>query len=44
MQRRLADERGLHVGIGTLWRFFDRHGATWKKRPRTPANRSARTS
>lgn len=23
MQRRLADERGLKVGIGTLWRFFD---------------------
>ena len=31
MQRRLADERGLKVGIGTLWRFFDRHGVTWKK-------------
>ncbi|WP_158870717.1 hypothetical protein [Antarcticirhabdus aurantiaca] len=30
-QRRLADERGLKIGIGTLWRFFDRHGLTWKK-------------
>lgn len=28
MQRRLADERGLKVGIGTLWRFFNRHGTT----------------
>ena len=44
MQRRLAEERGLKVGIGTLWRFFDRHGLTWKKRPRTRASRSARTS
>jgi transposase len=31
MQRHLAGERGLKVGIGTLWRFFDRHGLTWKK-------------
>ena len=27
----LLDERGLRVGIGTLWRFFDRHGVTFKK-------------
>lgn len=44
MQRRLSDERGLTVGVGTLWRFFDRRGITWKKRPRTRANRIARTS
>jgi len=44
MQRRLSDERGLKVGVGTLWRFFDRRGITWKKRPRTRANRIARTS
>lgn len=43
MQRRLHDERGLRVGIGTLWRFFDRHGRTWKKRPRMPASRTGRT-
>ncbi|WP_158010658.1 IS630 family transposase [Tardibacter chloracetimidivorans] len=24
---------GVSVGIGTLWRFFDRHGITRKKRP-----------
>jgi transposase len=25
------EERGLAVGIGTLWRFFDRHGISFKK-------------
>lgn len=44
MQRRLAEERGLKVGIGTLWRFFERHGVTWKRRPRTRASQSAQTS
>lgn len=44
MRRRLAEERGLEVGVGTLWRFFDRRGITWKKRPRTQASRTARTS
>ena len=43
LQARLA-EQGHRFGIGTLWRFFDRRGITWKKRPRTPANRIARTS
>ena len=28
-------ERGISVGIGTLWRFFERHGITRKKRPGT---------
>ena len=28
IQRHLAEERGLKVGIGTLRRFFDRHGTT----------------
>jgi transposase len=36
--------RGVAVGIGTLWRFFDRHGITRKKRPRTPPNRTGPTS
>ncbi|NDW07981.1 transposase [Jiella pacifica] len=31
MQRRLDEDRGVKVGIGTLWRFFDRHSLTWKK-------------
>jgi transposase len=34
IRARLAD-RGIRVGIGTLWRFFDRHRITRKKdRPR----------
>ena len=24
-------ERGVAVGIGTVWRFFDRHGISFKK-------------
>jgi transposase len=35
---------GVAVGIGTLWRFFDRHGITRKKRPRTPPNRTGLTT
>lgn len=37
-------EAGVPVGIGTLWRFFDRRRMTWKKRPPTPRSRAARTS
>ena len=37
-------ERGISVGIGTLWRFFDRHGITRKKRPGMRSNRTGRTS
>lgn len=44
MRRRLAEDRGLKVGVGTLWRFFDRRGITWKKRPRMRASRPVRTS
>lgn len=35
---------GVAAGIGTLWRFFDRHRITRKKRPRMPPSRIARTS
>lgn len=35
----LLAERGTSVGIGTLWRFFDRHQITRKKRRRTPPSR-----
>jgi transposase len=34
LQAQLA-EQGHHFGLGTLWRFFARHGLTWKKGPRT---------
>jgi len=37
-------ERGLHFGYGTLWRFFDRHDYTVKKRLRTRVSRSGQTS
>ncbi len=30
LQARLR-ERGVAVGIGTMWRFFDRHGISFKK-------------
>lgn len=34
-------ERGVRVGYGGLWRFFDRHGITLKKRRRTRPSRTA---
>ena len=37
-------ERGAPVGIGTVHRFFARHGITRKKRPGTRSNRTAPTS
>jgi len=36
-------ERGKSAGIGTLWRFFQRHKITLKKRLRTPLSGSERT-
>ena len=35
------DERGVRVGIGTLWRFFRRHRMTRKKRRRMRPSSSA---
>ena len=35
--------QGVHVGIGTLWRFFDRRGITRKKRPVTRSSKTAPT-
>ena len=43
VQARLI-ERGALVGIGTVHRFFVRHGITRKKRPRTPPSRTGPTS
>lgn len=34
-------ERGKSAGIGTLWRFFQRHRITLKKRLRMPLSSSA---
>jgi hypothetical protein len=36
--------RSVSVGIGTLWRFFNRHRITRKKRPGTRSSRTAPTS
>jgi transposase len=36
-------ECGVAVGMGTLWRFFDRHKITLKKSRRTPTSRPAPT-
>jgi transposase len=36
-------ERGVAVGMGTLWRFFDRHKITLKKSRRTRTSRPAQT-
>jgi transposase len=35
--------RGVSVGIGTLWRFFDRRRITFKKRRRMPPSSNALT-
>lgn len=43
IQAELA-KAGVRAGIGTLWRFFARHGITRKKRRRTRPSRTARTS
>jgi transposase len=37
-------ERGITVGYGALWRFFDRHAITLKKRRRTRPSRTSPTS
>ena len=42
LQVRLA-ERGHRFSIGALWRFFDRHDITWKKRPPMRASKSGQT-
>jgi transposase len=33
-------ERGASVSVAAVWRFFDRHNITRKKRPRTPPSKS----
>jgi transposase len=42
LQAQLA-ERGHRFSMGSLWRFFDRHNITWKKRPPMRASKTART-
>jgi transposase len=38
---RVASERGVRVVSTAVWKFLDRHTMTHKKRPATPANKSA---
>jgi len=42
MVERLAEERAVIVVRTAVWKFLDRHEQTYKKRPLTPANKSAR--
>ena len=35
--------KGVEISRSALWRFFDRHGVSFKKRPRTRASRTAPT-
>jgi transposase len=43
IQERLIKNCGEHFSSSVLWRFFDCHGVTFKKRPRTPRSSGART-
>ena len=43
IQERLIANCGERFSVSVLWRFFDRHGITFKKRPRMPRSSSART-
>jgi transposase len=42
--RALLAERGVAVAVSTLWRFFERHAITLKKRPGMPRSRIVPTS
>lgn len=44
IQERLIENCSERFAVSVLWRFFDRHGITFKKRPRTPRSSSVRTS
>jgi len=43
IEHRLIKNCGERFSSSVLWRFFDRHGVTVKKRPRTPPSRRVRT-
>ena len=32
IRRRLLEERQQKAGLGSVWRFFDRHGISFKKK------------
>jgi transposase len=43
IQARLIANCDQRFSPSVIWRFFDRHGITYKKRPRTPRSNSAPT-
>jgi transposase len=43
IEERLVANCGERFSSSVIWRFFDRHEITLKKRPRTPRSNSART-
>ena len=43
IQERLVVNCDERFSSSVIWRFFDRHGITFKKRPPTPRSNSART-
>lgn len=43
LRERLIKERGETFALSTIHQFFRRHEVTYKKRQRTPANRTAQT-
>ena len=43
IQERLINNCGERFSSSVLWRFFDRHGVTFKKRARMPPNSNGRT-
>jgi transposase len=44
IQERLIANCGERFSYSVIWRFFDRHGITFKKRPHMPRSSSAPTS
>jgi transposase len=44
IQERLIANCGERFSSSVIWRFFDRHAITFKKKRRTPKNKSVRTS
>jgi len=44
IEERLVASREERFASSVIWRFFDRHEITFKKRPRTPRSNSAQTS
>ena len=44
IQERLIANCGEHFAVSVLWRFFDRHEITFKKKRRMPRSNNAQTS